>query len=241
METVAPDRPGPTGTACAARREPDPPGTRSGGTSQIGTPPGTSFPDTPRERSSGPSLTAGCVVRLDRYYDRLRLPPGARSTPRSTPVIGQAVPRKVAVRFGRAGPPQFSPPLSERSAPLTPGSPSRLHLPGSSPLPWPSPSAARLGSPSISTDAAGFTRVTDRSVCVPRWGFRRWLRPDPIPDQAASLLPGLLTTTRTGLTRASDDRRVLRSRHDLSNHLLITGRTACDRLSSRRRNRVRLQ
>ena len=31
------------------------------------------------------------------------------------------------------------------------------------------------------------------------------LRPDPFPDRAASLLPGLLVATRTGLTPAGDD------------------------------------
>ena len=31
------------------------------------------------------------------------------------------------------------------------------------------------------------------------------LRPDPFPARAASLLPGLLTATRTGLTPAGDD------------------------------------
>jgi hypothetical protein len=31
------------------------------------------------------------------------------------------------------------------------------------------------------------------------------LRPGPFPDRAASLLPGLLAATRTGLTPAGDD------------------------------------
>jgi hypothetical protein len=35
------------------------------------------------------------------------------------------------------------------------------------------------------------------------------LRPDPFPDQAASLLPGLLTATRTGLTPAGNDELML--------------------------------
>ena len=35
--------------------------------------------------------------------------------------------------------------------------------------------------------------------------FDTGLRPNPFPDQAANLLPGLLTATRTGLTPASDD------------------------------------
>src|SRR3954462_12722280 len=35
--------------------------------------------------------------------------------------------------------------------------------------------------------------------------FDTGLRPDPFPDRAASLLPGLLAATRTGLPPASDD------------------------------------
>src|SRR6266508_6156247 len=58
-------------------------GPHRGGTSHVRHSPGPSSPVDTRERSSGPSLTAGCVVpRLDRYYDRLRLPPGAPSTSR---------------------------------------------------------------------------------------------------------------------------------------------------------------
>jgi hypothetical protein len=34
--------------------------------------------------------------------------------------------------------------------------------------------------------------------------FDAGLRPDPFPDRASSLLPGLLTATRTGLTPAGD-------------------------------------
>ena len=39
----------------------------------------------------------------------------------------------------------------------------------------------------------------------PKRAFDAGLRPDPFPDQAASLLPGLLAATRTGLTPAGDD------------------------------------
>src|SRR5215210_9381869 len=37
------------------------------------------------------------------------------------------------------------------------------------------------------------------------WAFDTGLRPRPLPDEAASLLPGPLAATRTGLTPASDD------------------------------------
>src|SRR5664279_4778285 len=42
--------------------------------------------------------------------------------------------------------------------------------------------------------------------------FDAGLRPGPFPDRAASLLPGLLAATRTGLTPAGDDE--LMSDHD---------------------------
>jgi len=38
-----------------------------------------------------------------------------------------------------------------------------------------------------------------------KWAFDTGLRPRPFPDEAASLLPGLLAATRTGLTPAGDD------------------------------------
>ena len=41
--------------------------------------------------------------------------------------------------------------------------------------------------------------------------FDAGLRPGPFPDQAASLLPGSLATTRTGLTPAGDDELLIRS------------------------------
>src|SRR5215212_10236888 len=45
---------------------------------------------------------------------------------------------------------------------------------------------------------------TARSL-PPDRAFDAGLRPDPFPDRAASLLPGLLAATRTGLTPAGDD------------------------------------
>jgi hypothetical protein len=39
--------------------------------------------------------------------------------------------------------------------------------PGSSPLPWPSPRTARLGSPSMSNDAAGFAARYGPLSCFP--------------------------------------------------------------------------
>ena len=85
------------------------------------------------------------------------------------------------------------------------------------------------------TDVSGSRSTPDRSTRLfrygphdrfPKWAFDAGLRPDPFPDQAASLLPGLLAVTRTGLTPASDDElRTRTSPH--SGHLLVTGRTGC--------------
>ena len=66
-------------------------------------------------------------ARLNRYYGRLRRPPSSPPTSRCRPVIRRDAPAALRRLPGRGGPPQFPPPPSERSAPHTPGSPSRLH------------------------------------------------------------------------------------------------------------------
>ena len=43
------------------------------------------------------------------------------------------------------------------------------------------------------------------ALSLPSQGFRRWAPHRPFPDRSASLLPGLLAATRTGLTSAGDD------------------------------------
>ena len=100
-----------------------------GGTSRIGThraPPST--PTRIDEVVALPSPAVMLSARLDRYYGHLRRPPGRLPLPGSSPVIGHHAPAALRSPPGRGGPLQFPPPLSERSAPLTPGSPSRLHL-----------------------------------------------------------------------------------------------------------------
>src|SRR6266540_6799564 len=87
-------------------------------------------------------------------------------------------------------------------------------LPGSSPLPWPSPGLPGLGSSSSAqragtNDAAGFASCCRPLSCSPRRALDARLRPGPSPDRAASLLPGLLAATRTGLTPAGDDELAL--------------------------------
>src|SRR5229473_1993774 len=66
--------------------------------------------------------------RLQRYYGRLRLPPG--SPPTSRLITGYRARRSSSRSHrppGRVGSPQFPPPPSERSVPHTPGGSSGLH------------------------------------------------------------------------------------------------------------------
>ena len=85
-------------------------------------------------------------------------------------------------------------------------------LPGSSPLPWPSPrfrearhSLCPPGTGRMSNDAAGFASCYGPHRRSPIRAFDAGLRPGPFPGRAASLLPGLLAATRTGLPPAGDD------------------------------------
>src|SRR6266496_5801105 len=183
------------------------------------------------EAAALPSPRVLLSHRLQRYYGRLRRPPG---TPPTARLITGYRARRSSSRSrrppGRGGPPQFPSPPSERSEPHTPGGSSGLYLqalhpfhglrpddPGSAP-PLARPKAGWLTTRQASLDA------TDRSVASPNGAFDAGLRPGPFPDRAASLLPGLLAATRTGLTPAGDDELLTRSQ-SLDDHLLITGRT----------------
>src|SRR6516165_9873932 len=55
--------------------------------------------------------------------------------------------------------------------------------------------------------------ATDRIVAPPKGASDAGLRPGPFPDQAASLLPGLLAATRTGLSPAGDDELTNTKKH----------------------------
>ena len=57
------------------------------------------------------------------------------------------------------------------------------------------------------------------------------LRPDPFPDRAASLLPRLLASTRTGLTPAGDDELMLD--HDSHIDLQCRERMKVDKVEDR--------
>ena len=135
-----------------------------------------------------PSPAVVLSARLNRYYGHLRRPPGSLPLPGSSPVIGRDAPPASRSQMGRGGPLQFPPPLSERSEPLTPGSPSRLHLqdlhrfhglrpsPPGSALPRP----ARLRAGDLTTRQASLD-VTDRSVAHPEHrGARRWASIPPV-------------------------------------------------------------
>jgi hypothetical protein len=114
--------------------------------------------------------------------------PAPRPFPGSTPVIERRLPRLTAARSGRGGPLQFPPSPSERSAPSYAGESlaaafqdlHRFHGLRREP-----PGSALS---SVSNDAAGFARATDRSVAPPSQGFRRWAPARPVsrPDRHPS-------------------------------------------------------
>ena len=137
--------------------------------------------------------------------------PTRHPLPGSSPVIGHRRSTGTATRSGRGGSPQFPPPPSERSTPRTPDSPSRLRLQDlhrfhglrrdyrGSALSYP-----------LTTRRLRLTLRTAQLLPT-TVAFDAGLRPDPFPDRAASLLPGFLATTRTGLSPAGDDELLLRS------------------------------
>lgn len=73
-----------------------------------------------------------------------------------------------------------------------------------------------------SNDAAGFASCYGPPSRSPLRAFDTGLRPHGFPRTAASLLPGLLTATRTGLTPASDDELTTRNHlHKATSDLLV--------------------
>jgi hypothetical protein len=113
-----------------------------------------------------------------------------------------------AGRFGRGGPLQFPPPPSQRSASLTPGSPSRLP-PGinTASMAFAVCCAARLSL--RSNDAADFASRYGPLSCSPCRGIRRWASTRPVSRpsrQPATGLPGdYPDRTHTGRRRRASD------------------------------------
>jgi hypothetical protein len=173
-----------------------------------------------------------------RYYRRLRRPSGSSLTSRSRGYRTTSLRRKRPQPPGRGGPLQFPSPPSCHSTSLTPGGPSGLQFqdlhpfhglrpedPGSAP-PRSRPPAGTLTTRQTSLDAA------DWQVAPPPCGaLDAGLRPDPFPGRAASLLPGLLTATRTGLPPAGNDELMLNQ--VIYNHLQLWTHTPDSRNPSR--------
>src|SRR5207244_12171124 len=87
------------------------------------------------------------------------------------------------------------------------------------------PAPAPVSDPPAFTMPGIFLGREDSSRRRDRRAFDAGLRPGPLPDRAASLLPGLLAATRTGPTPAGNDELMLGSGHPI-NPLRIAGHTS---------------
>jgi hypothetical protein len=104
------------------------------------------------EAAALPSPAVMLSAPLNRYYGRLRRPPGQPSTSRAT---GYGTPRSgdnSRRSPDRGGSPQFPPPPSMRSAPHTPGSSSRLRLQALHRFRGLRPDFERLGTPLLAPE-----------------------------------------------------------------------------------------
>src|SRR5215216_1075462 len=121
---------------------------------------------------------------------------------------------------GRGGPPQFPPPPSARSAPLTPGGSSTVHarlFPSSMAFALLLRARLLLGPFRVGlTTRQASLHAADRTVAPPTGALDAALRRRAFPPNAGSLLPGLLAATRTGLAPAGGDELAdtTRSRHE---------------------------
>jgi hypothetical protein len=186
------------------------PDSRQGGPSRYGTHQARPLPMRANEAAALPSpqvvLSCGSSGTTT-ASDALRHPP----LPGSTPVIGRrfhAVPQCASA--GEGLPSSRRHPLSV-PCPHTPGSPSRLHLQDLHRFHGLHREPPGSALPRYLTTRQGFANAPDRSVAPPLRAFDAGLRPGPFPDQAASLLPGLLAATRTGLPPVGDDELPIRS------------------------------
>ena len=169
------------------------------------------------EAAALPSPRVLLSRQLKRYYGRLRRPPGSRSTSRLNTGYKTRHFQQHEAAGCRAG---EGLPSSRRHHLNVPrplrrrvprGCNSRLFTPS---VAFAVKDATRLSLPPTQGRAAITTRqasldAADRSVAPPCRALDAGLRPGPFPDRAASLLPGLLAATRTGLTPAGDDELML--------------------------------
>ena len=145
---------------------------------------------------------------LKRYYKPLRHPPGRHATSRDhrlyAPIASRASFRRLGAGEG------FS---SSRTHPATVPIPLPRGVldrcnPGSTRRPWPSPSIPWLGSPLTRSRGLKLTGrqdsldATDRSLARLQGTLDTGLRRRTFPPDAASLLPGALALTGTGLPPA---------------------------------------
>jgi hypothetical protein len=150
-------------------------------------------------------ITAGCVVLSAPAV--LRPPPTPSrlgATSRLSGYTHRLLPGRSA--RGRGGPPQFPPPPSARSAPLTPGGSSTVHarlFPSSMAFALLLRARLLLGPFRVSlTTRQASLDAADRTVAPTKVAFDAALRRRAFPPDAGSLLPGLLAATRTGLAPA---------------------------------------
>ena len=155
---------------------------------------------------------------LKRYYGPLRHPPGRHATSRDRRLYAPIASRPTSQQ---PGPGRASPVPASTMRPFRSPYPGRFLTAarsGSSRLPWPSPQIPRLGSP-LSPEGAKITgrqdshNATDRPLAHPQGMLDAGLRRRAFPPDAASLLPGLLTATRTGPTPAGECELMFRSGH----------------------------
>jgi hypothetical protein len=181
-------------------------------------------------RSSGPSHHRGfcCPVGSSGTTAAPDSHPARPPFPGSSPVIGSDAPTAPHPGNARAG--EGLP--GSRCHPLNVPSPIRREVPrgcfqalhpfhglrrdnrGSAP-----PVPARRRRPN---DAAGFASRYGPLSCSPQGAFDAGLRPGPFPDRAASLLPGLLAATRTGLAPAGDN-ELMSDQVNSTNHPRLPG------------------
>jgi hypothetical protein len=203
--------------------------------------------DAAHRRSSGPSLTGGYAVRPAQAVLR---PPPTPTRPAihfpGSPVIGRHAPVTESAGH-RAGEGLPSSRRHYRHVPrpirrgVLRGCASRLFAAS---MAFALISGARhsLLPPEgeTSNDAAGFASCYGPHRRSPMRASDAGLRPRPFPGEAASLLPGLLAATRTGLTPASDDELTNTKKHHGTTsrcHLLLcwaherSGLTAHDGVS----------